>query len=184
MWTNAYKKILQARAQRTVGATPGGVPNVRAMNNTTYDIATNSATRNMIDALSNADIYPTSYARTSTNYASHIVFGTGSTAESADDYKLDSIYTSVQPVGVVNPNFTQNADGSFTARLEKMCVNSGADAVTISEWGIVIWGMDNVSTTYKVPILAYREVLDTPVLVGPGKVFTFAVTVTVPSIEE
>lgn len=183
MWTTAYKRILQGRAQRHNAGSVGSMENFRAMNNAVYTLNLGNPQRNTVDALTNSNSYITSYVRTSATNPSAIIFGSGNTPASADDYTLDNLLTSITAISSNGGAYVRNADGDYETTLEKVCVNSGSSPITIAEWGIVVWPQDNASTTYKVPVLAYREVLPTPVVVGAGKVFRFSANVVIPNVE-
>jgi hypothetical protein len=94
-----------------------------------------------------------------------IVFGTGDTPVTMDDYKLDNVITSsiIQRASISAGNLNYTAltydptTDTFTLRIRVVITNSSASPVIINEYGLV---------TYY--YLFYREVLATPVVIPAG----------------
>ena len=107
---------------------------------------------------------------------SNFVVGSGTTPVSEDDYCLESEITTLKAVAVTTSRDYVNATVTFT----KTMTNTASDPIVVSEIGIVFLCQYSTSSGggsgTAFPVLAYREVLDTPVTVGAGE--TFAVTIT------
>lgn len=99
--------------------------------------------------------------------------GSGSTAETIDDYCLESQINTLDMISSTgtnnnNPSYTDGYINTFTSTFKN---NTNAD-ITVNEIGII--GKEN---TYNVEALIYREVLDTPVVIEPNHTKAFSVTI-------
>lgn len=120
-----------------------------------------------------------SYYYTSSSSYSTIVFGSGNTPVTFDDYKLaeqipnSTIYTSTSYGDNVRINtVTYDAStGSYTADISILITNKSGEEITIREFGLGIYYY-----------LYYREVLEEPFTIPAHgvSIFNYQITVTVP----
>lgn len=185
MWTNQFKKIVLNKNYQAGGYNLEPLSGMVSMTaaGTVYTGHIDNVTLAMSNPMYNANIYVTP-VRTSSTYSSFIALGAGNTTPSADDTNLANLLDA-SVLGVVSASTSEpvkNTDGTYTCTFTKTLINNSANAITIKEWGIVIWISDNASKSYHIPILAYRDVLSTAATIPAGQLFTFSVTITMPDV--
>ena len=99
-----------------------------------------------------------------------IFVGTGDTAVTANDYKLDTPVT----LDVLSASCIQNADGTIVVA-RTFQNNTGSDVV-IKEKGLYIF-MTRVNNSQIPVVMIGRKVLDTPVTIPDGGAYTFTTTI-------
>lgn len=104
----------------------------------------------------------------STGAGAMILFGTGTTPPSVDDFKLDSI---IENIEIINTNIAGNSDIWLCSRTIR---NNNNDVVRISEVGLY---SAPANYNYNFRYLLAREVLQEPVVMQPGEVYTFTFTI-------
>lgn len=97
-----------------------------------------------------------------------ILFGTGTTPPSVDDFKLDSI---IENIEIINTNVNGNGGIWLCSRTIR---NNNNDVVSISEVGLY---SAPTNSNYNFRYLLAREVLQEPVVMQPGEVYTFTFTI-------
>lgn len=106
----------------------------------------------------------------------NLVVGSGTTSATPSDCRLESEITSLSSVIVATSH--NPSDGTIT--YEKTMKNTASNAISVSEIGLVIcaavYPSASSTSNTKTPFLVYREVLDTPITVGPGENFTVSIT--------
>lgn len=113
-------------------------------------------------AFVNSNIAPGFNANTnSANSQCYVIFGTGTTAPTYDDYKLESQWTTnlsrVATTG--GPPYQIDADAnSWGCDYETTISNAGSASVTVTEWGIL-----SAQGSATQLFLLFRALLDTPV---------------------
>lgn len=132
--------------------------------NCTIDIGSNSGTlRNVWNATVNS---LSTLATTPTNGLGYIVLGSGTTAPTADDYRLESPITtnlSCDSVSVSRNTTIKTYTATFS--------NSGTSDITVTEIGYVsriIYTYSNWEHIYD-NFLMDRTVLDTPITIPAGE---------------
>ena len=118
-----------------------------------------------IFALSNKKISDTS------DYYSTFSIGSGETAVTANDYKLD------MPIDETDFTITSNnrSYSGSSVILTQVWTYSGNSEVTIKEIGLFTKTMNSQGT--KKPCLFAREVLDSPITVNNGDTFTVSMVI-------
>ena len=114
----------------------------------------------------------------SSNAASSIRLGTGSTAPTAADYALEQpANISYLSCAVGSPVYDDSV-GTVTRTITVSVQNTGSENVTIREWGIfgTVRTMANYSSNVATALL-YREVLDSPVTLGQYQAASLELTV-------
>lgn len=116
--------------------------------------------------------YPTVYkVRTSYTGYGGVVFGTGTTPPTIDDYCLSGdLVTTLTATATVTLDYDE---GGVTVTAVYTLTNTGADTVTIGEVGLIgcVATTNSSSTSYQtesVKCLFERSVLDTPVEIPAG----------------
>lgn len=138
----------------------------------------------------NGFTYPPSngiHSQTATGYDSsyytNLVVGSGTTPVTEDDYCLESEITTLSSVAVTTSRNCANG----TVTYKKTMTNTSSDAITVSEIGIAFIAVYATSGTSSsgtaFPVLAFREVLDTPITVAAGDTFTITITHQLPVSE-
>ena len=103
----------------------------------------------------------------SANY--YLNVGSGSTTPTASDVCLDTIITDLTYVS----GSISNGSGTLIKHIDTTYKNNTESAITVREFDVGFqYRVSSNSNSYSV-ILA-REVLDTPVVIMPGKSYTFA----------
>lgn len=127
--------------------------------------------RSAINALSTLDTIPTN----SQNSRGYILLGTGTTAPTADDYRLESQITtnlSCDSVSVSRNTTVKTYTATFS--------NSGTSDMTVTEIGYALrmcYYIRSTSDTYTYDnFLMDRTVLDTPVTIPAGESRTITYT--------
>lgn len=115
--------------------------------------------------------------------ASGVYFGSGSTAETADDYKLESPITSGLTIqNQASVNISYDSDGVYTAFAAFVVTNTSDAEITIREVGLFgeLAGKFSTSSAsiYYRPCLLERQVLSDPITIAPGtsKLVTYKIT--------
>lgn len=125
----------------------------------------------------NAIVSQTATTWTNEYYWSNLVVGSGTTPVTMEDYRIESEITTLSCLSVSVSYDPENG----TVTYDKTIKNTSSGTITVSEIGIV--GLmkyyssvhtSNSGTTF--PVLCYREVLDTPIVVAPGESFTVSIT--------
>lgn len=99
--------------------------------------------------------------------------GTGNTAVTASDYKLDTPLT----LDVLSASCIQNSDG--TVEVQRTFKNNTGNDVVIKEKGLYVFSGKG-TTTFNAPVpivMIGRKVLDAPVTIPDGGVYTFTTTI-------
>lgn len=105
-------------------------------------------------------------------YAFTAVVGTGSTAVTPDDYKLDNDVTSRFTTTSTTMNYSVNESGHLVVTITWNALNTSGIETTITEIGAVRKMNKRVSdsdsnATYA-DVLVFRHVLTTPITIGPN----------------
>ncbi|MBR4425553.1 MAG: hypothetical protein IKS66_06380 [Oscillospiraceae bacterium] len=117
-----------------------------------------------------AGYYNGNSGRTHASSPNAIVFGTGDEAPSAADYCLQEKWTSnLSRVALTESNSYDDNSYTKTKVLDCTVQNTGAEAVTVREWGIESSILGN-------PVLLYRAVLSSPVTLYQYETATFRCT--------
>lgn len=104
--------------------------------------------------------------------------GTGTTAPTIDDYCMENENTDLQQLSLyIRPNYTDdNSDIPYIADIITITAtykNNTSNNITISELGFGVNSNYDNNNKY----LLCHEVLDEPVTIEPGKVYTFTMTI-------
>ncbi len=113
------------------------------------------------------------------NAACSILLGTGNTAPTTADYRLEQTANVNYLSCAVGAPVYDLSVGTVTRTVTVSVQNTGSENVTIREWGI--FGSIRTSNYYSSSIataLLYREVLDSPVTLGQYQAATLELTVT------
>lgn len=99
--------------------------------------------------------------------------GSGTTAETIDDYCLESQINTLDMISSTgtnsnNPSYIDGYINTFTSTFK----NSTNDDIIVNEIGII-----GKEITYGVEALIYREVLETPITIAPNTTKAFSVTI-------
>lgn len=106
-----------------------------------------------------------------------VVFGTGNTAPTVDDYCLSGgVITTLSKVATVNT--VSIIDGSLCVKQAITVSNSGTATVTICEMGLV--AVAYRSSSYSCYVLLDRTVLNEPLTLAPGEQGVVTYTFTLP----
>ena len=111
---------------------------------------------------------------TRTNLYMGVLVGSGSTAATYDDYKLDSMITSgvtlVNNSGTLTQQSVFDGDTHHLRSVRSFTINnSSASNITINEIGLAIAANSTGTTANGYLTLVYREVLDSPVTLAPSE---------------
>lgn len=165
MWTKA------ARQAFTVMAVPISGNNT----NNSVPMFPNDSIRNVSNqerwmSWVNGAIFST-YNPTLGNNAAGFVVGTGTTAPSLDDYKLESQITSGITMNFTNSRRYVNSSGKPTIENIYTITNNGSSDITISEVGLVSYNINcctssSATSTGANNVLIDRTLLDTPVTIA------------------
>lgn len=99
------------------------------------------------------------------NLGIYLLLGTGATAATSDDYKLDNIESNYTVITQNHTIFT-NIYGNQILVINRVIQNTSDSAITINELGLCGW-----------KIMIAREVLSEPVTLQPGEKHTFTMTI-------
>lgn len=118
---------------------------------------------------------------TSSSDAQGVIFGNGNTAPTINDHALAGDHLTT---ATITPSFsyTRDTDG-ITSICQYTILNTGADAFTVSEVGLVIpwYGKKTTdssgSSSRYYPVLIERSLLDTPVTIPAGGVGVVTYTI-------
>lgn len=101
-----------------------------------------------------------------------IAVGTGIAAESPSNVNMANMITSSDVIKIVAQSSAIyfNSNNSSLGTIARTIQNVSSDPITITEIGL--WGRTD---SYPGEFLLYREVLDTPVTLAPGKKYTFTI---------
>jgi len=117
-----------------------------------------------------AGYYNGNSGRTHASSPNAVVFGTGDEAPSSADYCLQEKWTSnISRVALTESNSYDDNTFTKTKVLDCTVQNTGAEAVTVREWGIESSILGN-------PVLLYRAVLSSPVTLYQYETATFRCT--------
>lgn len=120
---------------------------------------------NNISSAFKKDSLATDYDTSTTGCS--IFIGSGNTAASIDDIKLDTIMSSYAVIAQTHTLITTYSDTSFV--VTRTIQNTTSDPLTITEIGL--FGF------YNLLFMFAREVLDEPFILQPGKKHTFTMTI-------
>lgn len=123
----------------------------------------------------------TSYAATpSYAYQNFIRVGTGSTAPSSSDYKLDAQATYVDYLSLANEEVAYDvANGTATKTVVLTIQNTSSNSVTLREWGVFNRvGYSSSYSSFTGDILLYRDLFATAVTLGAYESATLTLTLT------
>ena len=111
-----------------------------------------------------------------------VVFGSGGTAATKEDYKLESYITSGLSItnesGVLRKQVHSNGSVVFTRSY--ILTNTSAADITVREVGLLVGVYDG---TYHDPALVERTVLASPVTISPGGEALVTYSITVPDFQ-
>ncbi|MBQ2618478.1 MAG: hypothetical protein IJG08_03260 [Oscillospiraceae bacterium] len=117
-----------------------------------------------------AGYYNGNSGRTHASSPNALVFGTGDDAPSASDFCLQAKWTAnLSRVALEETNSYDDSTYTKTKTIDCTVQNTGADAVTVREWGIESSILGN-------PVLLYRAVLSSPVTLYQYESATFRCT--------
>ena len=114
-----------------------------------------------------------------------IVLGSGDTPPTKNDYKLDSWIPTVNlrmetasislPISTLDENATPpDRIGTFLTTFRNVTLTN----ITVKEIGLVIpYSSLNNDTLFVNEILLVRDVLESPVIIKPGELYTFSLTI-------
>lgn len=114
-----------------------------------------------------------------------IVLGSGDTPPTKEDYKLDSWIPTANlrmetasislPISNLNENATPpDRIGTFLTTFRNVTLNN----ITVKEVGLVVpFGSKESNTLFVSKILLVRNVLENPVIIKPGELYTFSLTI-------
>ena len=102
---------------------------------------------------------------TDDNLGMYLLLGTGATAATSDDYKLDNIESNYTVITQNHTIFT-NTYGNQILVINRIIQNTSSSAITINELGLCGW-----------KIMIARDVLPEPVVLQPGEKHTFTMTI-------
>lgn len=132
---------------------------------------------------------PTSTNTTnSSNRIYGVWFGSGTTAPTKDDYKLEAPITSGLGINnnTIRPLVNNLEPGVYEISSSYQVTNQTEEAITISEigvWSYLTTESSSSSTRNCFPVLMERTVLDEPITIEPGmtKVVTYKLTINQPT---
>lgn len=112
---------------------------------------------------------------TNTDYSAEmsgvmLLLGTGDTASTIDDYKLDNIWTDYTVITQVCSNMNTTYDNNAFL-ISRSIQNTSSESVTVKEQAICL------NQKYDGNIMIAREVLPEPVTLQPGEKHTFTMTI-------
>lgn len=108
---------------------------------------------------------------------SSICLGTGNTAVTYDDYKLSGEYVANNLVFVSENTTYDTQSHSFKKSATYTYTNSGAEDITIKEWGLFSLGNNYTDTN---SCLFFREVLSSPITIAAGTTGTLTFSIEIP----
>lgn len=159
-------------------------------NQSTVGIGYNNSERN-INADQARDMVRIGYSYEGYSYASlfkvrtsytgngGVIFGTGTTPPTIDDYKLESeIISTISGSASVTPTFD---DTGMTLTAIYALTNTGSADITIGEIGLIASGMS--SQDWYLKMLLERTVLDTPLTIPAGDIgkVTYTIRINYPA---
>ena len=142
-------------------------------------IISDSYAKDMVRIGANSDGY--NYAslfkvRTSHTGNGGVIFGTGTTPPTIDDYELESdIISTISGSASVTPTFD---DTGMTLTAIYVLTNTGSADITIGEIGLIASGM--YSQDWYMKLLLERTVLDTPLTIPAGEIGKVTYTIKLP----
>lgn len=102
-----------------------------------------------------------------------IVFGSGTTPPTINDYKIESVISTLScPTPTVVGSYDEN---NFYYRTAYALTNTGNESVTINEYAYYVYNGTGFACVY-------REVLQQPLTIGAGETGTINITRSVPKI--
>jgi hypothetical protein len=114
-----------------------------------------------------------------------IILGSGDTPPTKEDYKLDSWIPTANlrmetasislPISNLNENTTPpDRIGTFLTTFRNVTLSN----ITVKEIGLVVpFGSQEANTLFVSKILLVRDVLESPVIIKPGELYTFSLTI-------
>lgn len=115
----------------------------------------------------------TSISSNDHEYGLFIALGSGDTAPSESDYKLDSAITNLTTIGG-SVSYKNNANTYIICT--QTFSNETTEPITVKELGLYAHLGKSYAVTYWSRYLFVREVLPTPVTINPGEIYTFTMT--------
>lgn len=138
----------------------------------------NSATTSgMIDTNGDAYSVNTAYiqqafAHSNSYFPMGLELGTGTTPATDSDYNLES------KVSLTSVSKSKNyGNASYVYTLTQGFINNTDSAITVSEIGLMFYDKYAPDTTRHKDILLGRIVLDNPIVIAPGEIYTFSYTI-------
>lgn len=106
---------------------------------------------------------------------SNLIIGSGTTAVTADDYKVEEEITA--DVSCLSVSTTYNMTEGTIKFVKVIQNNSETETLTVTEVGLSVVFHNNSTNGVNCPqILVYREILETPIVVAPGEDFAVSIT--------
>lgn len=167
MFLKGFDDIRKSLMHQTLVMT-GVSDSIKAYNGTSYEMSWASAyARDALSVGYNDNAYRDP-ARTSSNYRPFIILGSGNTPVNFNDYCMDTPIpaSAVSSLAAATTHII-NGDTERLHLVKTILNTSTTTPITVSELGIIVWVVDKASTSYRLPVLAYREVLAEPYTVQP-----------------
>lgn len=178
MITNNFKKIISGFVSGRIALHPSKLTNydvfdVRNPTTGTYDTFPYVNTSGV-----NAEGYIKGYSFQSastahyfccTNESTVVVFGTGDTAPTAEDYYLENRYSGSDLVLSKSTYYVEDEQGIFYIKIDISATYTGADSITLKEVGLfhLMVAPSGSSYTLKSDCMLLREVLAEPLVLSP-----------------
>lgn len=175
MFTNNFKKLMfsflfgnKSTSSDTNDAPSEftSLPTLRSLNNYSCTISSRSGYTYLQSMWCCARNALGTINRTGTMGNGYLMLGTGTTAPTEDDYRLESPITtnlSCDSVSVSRTSLTKTYTATFT--------NSGSSDITVTEVGFIVYILYNYTNTDERSdhFLMDRTVLDTPITIPAGE---------------
>lgn len=167
MFLKGFEDIRKSVMHQTLVMT--GVANsIKAYNGTSYEMSWESAYARDALAVGYNDNSYRDPARTSSIFRPFLILGSGNTPVTLNDYCLNAqIPASTITALAAATTHIISGDTEQLHLVKTILNNSTTTPFTIAELGIIVWVVDKASTSYRLPVLAYREVLNNPYTVQP-----------------
>lgn len=176
MFTKNFDKIiLSAISQKNINS-------INVLGNST---SIRSNANSLQIGYSSYSVYHPAMNRVNTSYNSYggVIFGTGTTSPTRDDYCLSGdIITTISTSSI--GGFTKDDDG-LTGEYTYTVTNTGSSDITIGEIGLITSTYSNTSyTAAEYKFLVERTVLETPITIPAGGVgqITYTIRMNFPTV--
>ena len=112
-----------------------------------------------------------------------VIFGSGTTPPSLDDYKLSSSIISTITASAPTPSVVTDDNGVSVTTIYSL-TNTGTEDITVGEVGLIASLYSSSSTEYYLKALLERTVLDTPVTIPAGGIgqVTYTIRMNYPTV--